>query len=1060
VILLDVAETNNKTNEVDTIVNGLSKDDSLINSQIDIMSSRSLAERVIDRLDLMAYPEFEAVTRPLYPRSWLSDDTLAYLPAFVGQWLGGAKASPPSADALRNVVVDYLLKRLDVENDGTSYTVQLSYEAEDPELAATIANTFAGLYLTTRLEYKQDTSEKRAKWLANKLDELRQRVVAADRAVQDFRERNKLVDVRENSLVNEQLAGLGTELVAATAARLKAESILRGARGAAASRATASPQSLLALSPSVAELQTTENDLRTELAQQRAELGPRHPEIISLQDKLQGVEDRLDQETARALRGFEADLEVARAQEDALARRVEESEAQNETTNRATIQLKQLTAEADAARGLLNSFLEGANQTWAGADVYDPDARVLSPATIPQRPSYPPQLLLILLTVAGAFVLAVATVVVLELLDTTYHDPVDLERAHGVPVLGLVPLTRRLAYHPTSDAQNYPHPSSEVIERPWSPFSEAVQSIYTLLTRSTTGQPPSVILVTSAVPEEGKTSLALALGRLAARAGKRVLLIDCDLRRPAVGRYLGCTSRRGRGLVELLRGEVTLEEVVRVDERSGMAFVPATPHCSLPVELLASESMRRLVKEASKKFQLVILDSAPVIPVADGLVLAALADTTLLAVRWGKTARSLVATALKNLAAVGKPVTAAAFSHVHLRQYATYTYGYYPIGYASATGPDLDGESDVAPRGPDSGERLMTRPYAAWRAIWAVPSGHVVLATVIALALVAWGLYANMNGYFARADAEHVASTSVDQAGDAGRVAKAPQASTAGPLPVSAPDPVPARNGKSAAGTLVASEATPPSVSEARPQAAPTASPEPRVAAVDGASPYGSGGNEPVVLPLPAGQAATPPPGMPTVGRQAAPTMPPAPEAGHTDGAPAALTGAGGPPVKPPAPAAAVHPPSPPSPAPDARPPAVPAVPAEQDAVGTIDGAVPEAPESSRHALGSPPSNASSPQPLPAANPAQPPGLEAPYRVQLASYHSMVDAEKAWDVLSPDLRQVLAGLQLNVESAETSRGVFYRLQAGPLETAKAASAVCERVREHGADCFVVRLNGA
>jgi succinoglycan biosynthesis transport protein ExoP len=223
--------------------------------------------------------------------------------------------------------------------------------------------------------------------------------------------------------------------------------------------------------------------------------------------------------------------------------------------------------------------------------------------------------------------------VVLELLDTTYHDPVDLERAHGVPVLGLVPLTRRLTHYHADGNQAYPHhPSSEVIERPWSPFSEAVQSIYTLLTRSTAGRPPGVVLVTSAVPEEGKTSLALALGRLAARAGKRVLLIDCDLRHPCVGRYLGCTNRRGRGLVELLRGEVTLEEALRVDERSGMVFVPATPHCSLPVELLASESMRRLVREASKKFQLVILDSAPVIPVADGLVLAALADTTLLAI--------------------------------------------------------------------------------------------------------------------------------------------------------------------------------------------------------------------------------------------------------------------------------------------------------------------------------------------------------------------------------------------------------------------------------------------
>ena len=190
VLLLDVSAADS-TNEVDEIVNGLSKDEALINSQIDIMSSRNIAERVVDLLRLTSYPEFQTVMARLYPRPSISDHILAYLPLSVrGLFDTQATQPPPAPENLRAVVVDYVLNKLEVENDGELYTVQLRYEADDAELAPRIANAFAELYLTTRLEYKQDINGKRAKWLGTKLDELRQRVGAADRAVQEFREQN------------------------------------------------------------------------------------------------------------------------------------------------------------------------------------------------------------------------------------------------------------------------------------------------------------------------------------------------------------------------------------------------------------------------------------------------------------------------------------------------------------------------------------------------------------------------------------------------------------------------------------------------------------------------------------------------------------------------------------------------------------------------------------------------------------------------------------------------------------------------------------------------------
>ena len=436
-----------------------------------------------------------------------------------------------------------------------------------------------------------------------------------------------------------------------------------------------------------------------------------------------------------------------------------------------------------------------------------------------------------------------------------------------------------------------------------------------------------------------------------------------------------------------------------------MVFVPATPPCSYPVELLASESMRRLVREASKKFQLVILDSAPVIPVADALVLAALADTTLLAVRWGKTARSLVAAALKNLAAVGKPVTAAAFSHVNLRQYAAYAYGYYPVEYGSPTEADPDGESDPAPQTVSPAvQGWMTRSSAVWQAISAASARPVVPVLIIALILSAYALYANiLHTYSGRVDAEQADIAGPDQSRTVAHLAEQPHASTDGAPVVAAPGPALAQDAEPSIGPPPASE---PSQRPSPPLVVPADAQ--RQVMLDGTRPDMSEGS---ALSL---------------------GLPPADEASK--------------------------PPSPPLVAPDVQQQAMPANSPAQE-VGDVNGGPLRMPEDSGSSVGSPPSARELQQPLPAEATGAPPSSEVSYRIQLASYHRQADAEKAWGVFSADLGEVLSGLRPNVESAETSGGVFYRLQAGPLETAEAAGAICERVRQHGTDCLVVRRNG-
>jgi polysaccharide biosynthesis transport protein len=690
-LVLEVA--NGKAVDVESVVAGLNKDTALINSEVDVLQSRNLAERVVDDLGLMMDPEFNVFLQPVESSLLAQSGIIDYVPG-LRDWLqtGRRVSESTPAERIRAHVVASVLGNLLVENDGASYTVRLYFEAADPTKAAAVANGFAELYLATRLEAKREATERAAAWLKDKLDGLRREVTTADRAVQEFREQHQIInvddstDVDDSTLINQQLARLGAELIVASAARARAEAALQEVRKAGSENGPfTAPQ--IAGSPLVQELRSRENALLAELAELRAEFGARHARIIEAENQLREVQGRLNQEAADVLSGIETNVDIARAQERALEYRLAELEGKSEAVSRATIQLRQLTSEANAARSVFDAFIEGFNRTSAEVGVSEPNARILSRAIPPLSPSYPPRTLLMVLTAAIAVLLALVAVAFLELMDRAYRNPADLERAHGVAIVGLIPQIRRRG----GRAGN---PSLEVVARPLSRFTEAVHSVRASLAYTRAERPPKVILITSAVPDEGKSTVAIALGRLAACTGERVLLVDCDLRRPSIAGKLGHANKYG--LVEFVDRRATIDEVLCVDEWSGMKFLPAIGTVPFPVEIFNSEALRTLLADVRDEFDMIILDSPPIGIVSDALVLSTLADATLLMVRWGKTPRAAVTTALKKIAVAAKPVTAAVFSHVNLKRCAAYSYS--PIVSSERYFADLEGQWQSAHR--------------------------------------------------------------------------------------------------------------------------------------------------------------------------------------------------------------------------------------------------------------------------------------------------------------------------------------------------------------------------
>jgi capsular exopolysaccharide synthesis family protein len=314
---------------------------------------------------------------------------------------------------------------------------------------------------------------------------------------------------------------------------------------------------------------------------------------------------------------------------------------------------------------LLETFLARSKETGSQDDFQQADATVISRAAVPERPSYPRRKLLLIAAVGGAGFLGLMLALSVEMLDHGFRSMEQIERQMGAPPLGLVPAIKGLAKLRRG-------PDTHILEKPASAHAEAIRSLYTGLLLSGGEQPPKTILVASALPKEGKTSIALSLAHMLASTGHSVVLVDCDLRQPTAHKIFGVHSQPG--LVEVLLGKTSLEEVLATDPRSGVRLVPAGESVLNPAELLSSPAMKRFLAWLAERHDLVILDSPPVLAVSDARMLARMVDQTLFLVRWVETRRERASAGWRQLVDAGGKVAGIALTRVDVRRHAQYGY--------------------------------------------------------------------------------------------------------------------------------------------------------------------------------------------------------------------------------------------------------------------------------------------------------------------------------------------------------------------------------------------------
>ena len=645
-----VATGKTEFSDLQASVNGTVGDSLLLRTQADIIRSPSMAARVVARLDLLHDPAF---LRELHaPPSRLG---------LARQWLGGlldpaSGSAALGADTVERQQAAALLGRMTtVSNDGHSYLIVIRARTGDPRLSAAIADAYTQVYFAFNRDLKTAAIARGGALLDAQIAPLKTKVQDTENAVEAYRDRHNLVMNRTGSqpgagstIADQQLSQVSAELVSAGAALAQKEASLRAAESVPSSGGRAGAVPEVVASPLVQRLREQE----TALSEREASLAQialdSNPTLQSVRAGLADTRRRIAAETAKIVSGLSGEVAAARGRRDALQQSLAGLQSEVSAQGQATVSLRQLESEADAARTVYKDYLGRYEQTSNQAALQEPEADLVSSAEASATRSGPPRLQYALIAALGSLLLAALAVLGAERARGGVRTAEDLEAQTGLFPLGFVP-----------DATRGERSGKAVAG---SAHSAAVGLVHSLLQGEAEGA-AGVVAVTSALPREGRTVFAISLAHSAARLGRRTLLVDCSADRPAIAPAMGLAGR----------GEESADAVSwHRDARPGLD-VATLRHGGAQggaQQGSAADTVRGLLRSWREQYGLVILDTPPVLASADALALTALADGGILVVRWAATPVRAVNAAIRLLGAGNARVLGGVLTQVHVRDLA------------------------------------------------------------------------------------------------------------------------------------------------------------------------------------------------------------------------------------------------------------------------------------------------------------------------------------------------------------------------------------------------------
>jgi succinoglycan biosynthesis transport protein ExoP len=686
-VLLDTRKAR-VTNTPD-VVGGLTLDIPAMQTEIEVLRSVSLLGRVADKLRLDQDPEYGAKpistlglamreVRSIYER-WIGVDADKGR-AQHGRDLqldarGLAGFDAQAIDNSRRArAIELLESRLRVATRGRSYVIAVSLDSAIPAKAKRIVESITDFYVVDQLQAKLEANKRATEFFNDRLAELKRKVEAAERAVATYREKSGLTIGKDWTIASQSLSELNTQLIQARAVRADRESRLIALKQAARNPATLGAVTEVMANHTISLLRAQEADVDRRAADISKTFGDSYPSLLEVRSQQRQIKATIAAEVAKIISSVNGDAEAARAKEAELQQQVSQLEQQAGGLGQEEVQLRQLQLEAQSTRAIFEDYLKRFKELREQQDIQEPDARILSPSSVSQGAVYPRYGLTMFVAIFVGLGLGVVAIGLLERLDDSLRSGEQIEHLTGRPLVGMIPrLARRKLGQIT--------PARFAIENPTSAYAEALRSAFTAITLGSEDEPPRVILITSSLPGEGKSTFACSLAGLIARSNpvKRIVVVDCDLRRSSVVSSLGLPATGGT-INEYLAGSKTLGQTLGRDESSGLYYIPARRNTANSAEILNSNIMRAFVQGLATQFDLIILDTPPLKTVSDALVTTQLADYIVFLVQWEQTSGELAVNALNQMRDLRKNV-GVVMAQVDVRQHMRY--GYSDHGYCN-----------------------------------------------------------------------------------------------------------------------------------------------------------------------------------------------------------------------------------------------------------------------------------------------------------------------------------------------------------------------------------------
>ncbi len=638
-------------------------------TQFEILKSRALAQRVVKELKLVNVAEFN----PYHAGRGKKFSIKAFI-------FGEPEA--PTQEQILAKTVDTFWASISISPVRKTQLVKISVESESAQMAAMASNAVATAYIQSQLEAKVGLTKQAVDWLSERMGGLKTRLNDSENQLQAYRDKNQLVDVKGvNTLVAKELDRITEKLVDARSKKLEYQSTFQQLQAITEiNLASLSNLPVILRNPLVVTLRQNESSAALKVAELSKRYGPKHPRMVAAQSDLVAVQASLLKQMKRLANGIENDFLVAKIQEASLEKAFQKVKSSVQNINRTEFALNGYVREVRGNRALYDTFLKRIRETSETGSLQTANARIVDPAVKPISPVKPKKKLIVMLALVVSLMFGVALAFLLDALDATIKNAEEVDHKLGFALLGILPLLKGMRDKIDVTREPNKAPIRAFVHGESAGFKESIRTLRTGLTLASLEAPVQVMLFTSTVPGEGKTTtsanLATAYGQM-----EKVLLIDADMRRPTVAKQLNLPAG-SKGLSNAVAYPETLDESIHSIEDLRIDVMPSGPIPPNPLELLASKNFNEVLEKLKGRYDRIIIDSAPTHLVSDAAYLSTLVDGVVYVVKADSTNDKLVKSGLKRLDESNARILGVVLNQLDLEKEAKYG-GDYSYSYGA-----------------------------------------------------------------------------------------------------------------------------------------------------------------------------------------------------------------------------------------------------------------------------------------------------------------------------------------------------------------------------------------